>query len=168
MIYECYCCWTHNPLSNVSAILTKQFNTKVQFFTIDMPLVTNLVTQFMGDSQINNFSMVWCNQTETLFQHRINCIIGRCRGISKPRDLNIFLLLWHLTGGCWPTCQIRYLKHQISWFQVLRGGTYLWFDAWYSVCMNVEYYVSVKISSGKMWLCVIYCNKSHARYAIWN
>ena len=103
MIYECYCC---NPLSNVSVILTKQFNTKVQFFTIDMHLVMNLVTQFMGDSRINHFSMVWCNQTEALFQYRIHCIIGRCRGIAKPRDLYIFLSLWNLACGSAPTCRL--------------------------------------------------------------
>ena len=36
-------------------------------------LEMNLVAKLMGDSRI--FSMVWCNQTETLFQYRINCII---------------------------------------------------------------------------------------------
>ena len=46
------------------------------------------------------------NQTETLFQYRINCIIGRCRGISKPRDLYIFLSPWNLACGSAPTCQI--------------------------------------------------------------
>ena len=71
-----------------------------------MPLVMNMVAQFMGDSRIKHFSMVWCNQTETLFQYRINCIVRRCRGISKPRNLYIFLSLWNLAGVSAPTCQI--------------------------------------------------------------
>ena len=46
------------------------------------------------------------NQTKTLFQYRINCIVGWCRGISKPRDLYMFLSLWNLACGSAPTCQI--------------------------------------------------------------
>ena len=104
-----------------------------------MPLVMNLVTQFMGDSRINHFSMVWCNQIETLFQYRsrdlqasrfVYILIALKFGMWVSTHLSLFRAIW-------------YLKHPISRFQVLRGGAYLWFDVWYSVCMNVEYYVSL-------------------------
>ena len=70
----------------------------------------NLVSQLMGGARINHFSMVWYNQTETLFQYRINCVIGRYRGISKPRGFDI-TCVWMLnvlvnisSGKMWYTC----------------------------------------------------------------
>ena len=93
----------------------------------------NLVTQLMGDTRINHFSMVWCYQTETLFQYRINCVIGRYRGISKPRGFDIACVwMWNVlvnisSGKMWYTCNTSFIVTYrmldiISWGKMDHGG----------------------------------------------
>ena len=121
-----------------------------------MPVTMNLVTWLMGNSQIKHFSMVLWNQTETLFQYRINCVIGRCRGISKPRDLYIFWSFWNLAYRSANFRAVWYLKTQSHDFKCHEG------ELSYAVIYVWMLNVSMNINWSKLWLHVIYCNISHA------
>ena len=95
--------------------------------------------------------MVWYNQIETLFQYRINCVIGRCRGISKPRDLYTFLSIWNLACRSAPTCLIS--EQYDIWNTQSRGFKSDKEELAYAVMFDIAYVWmlngSVNISSGK-------------------